>query len=128
MTFFVSFGVGMAIALSISVTLADGKKKPLEGERTMKEKPFILKVKVGYVRTIDGKRHEICSVEQVPNHGVKQPIFEHNRTGFYHKPFHALLRDDYPAWQDECRLIKYDPQDFAECDGQEIFPQDEVQS
>ena len=92
----------------------------------MKEKPFILKVKDGYVRTLVGKRHEICNVEQVPNPGVRQPIFEHNRTGFYHKSFYALLRDDYPAWQDVCRLIKYDSQDFSECDGQEFFLEHEV--
>ena len=87
----------------------------------MEEKPFILKVKVGYVRTIDGERREICKVEQVPNPGVSQPIFEHDRSGFYHKSFYALLRDDYPTWGDVCRLIKYAPQDFAERDGQEFF-------
>lgn len=94
----------------------------------MKEKPFILKVKAGYVRTLDGKRHEICSVEQVPNHSVKQPIPEHNRTGLYHKSFCALLRDNYPAWANDCRIIKYDSQDFTECDGQEFFAQSEVSS
>ena len=94
----------------------------------MKEKPYILKVKVGYVRTLDGKRHEICKVEQVPNPGVKQPSIEHNRTGFYHKSFFALLRDDYAVWQSVCRLIKYDTQDFTECDGQEFFANDEVKS
>ena len=94
----------------------------------MKEKPFILKVKAGYVRTLDGKRHEICSVEQVPNHGVKQPMGEHNRTGLYHKSFCALLRDNYPAWANDCRIIKYDSQDFTECDGQEFFAQSDVSS
>lgn len=92
----------------------------------MKEKPFILKVKVGYTRTLDGKRREICRVEQVADEAVKQPIFEHDRSGFYHKSFYALLRDDYPTWQHVCRLIKYDSQDFAECDGQEFFPEGEA--
>lgn len=92
----------------------------------MKEKPFILKVQTGYIRTLDGKRHEICKVKQVPNKNAPQPIFEHDRSGYYHKSFAALLRDDYPAWKDVCRLIKYDSQDFSECDGQEFFAQSEA--
>lgn len=92
----------------------------------MKEKPFILKVKVGYVRTLNGERREICKVEQVPNKSVKQPIFEHDRSGYYHKSFCALLRDDFAVWQDTCRIIKYDAQDFTECDGQEFFTYSEA--
>lgn len=92
----------------------------------MKEKPFILKVQTGYVKTTDGKRYEICKVEQVPNKDVPQPIFEHDRSGFYYKSFLALMRDDFPVWQDVCRIIKYDAQDFSECDGQEFCTQSEA--
>ena len=88
------------------------------GERknnnTLNERPYSLRVVVGYGVSQYGVRYDICKVEQVTNKDVLQPHCHYDRSGYYHKSLYALLRDDYlNNWQDTCHLIIYQPDDFT---------------